>query len=167
MTQRFTRLALCVLAVFLPAIACITVTNESGDDGRGGGRTFTTSLAITSPGASSSDTITVRLVNATATRAVDVQLFATGQGVGDLDTEFFIPANQLLADIGFAGSGILVPASDDQITLACADALIVGTLGGRFLNEDTGEEIGTGSRFVLFQGSQFACGSTITFTFSE
>lgn len=167
MPLRFLLTALSVLAVFLPATSCITVTNEPDDGDGGGGGTFTTSLAISSPGASGSDTVTVRLVNATPNRAVDVQLFATGQAVGDLDAEFFIPANQLSAGIGFAGSGILTPASEDQVTLACTDALIVGTLGGRFLNEETGDLIGTGGRFVLFQGGQFACGSTITFTYSE
>ncbi len=153
MAQRSILTALCVTALFLPGISCITVTNDPGDGGDGGN----------GPGP---NTVTIRMINATPNRALDVQIYATNQAVNNLDTEFFIAANQQLAGIGFAGSGILAPGTDDVISIPCENALIVGTLGGRFLNEDTGEQVGTGTRYVLFQGSQYACGSTITFTYT-
>lgn len=142
---------LCSAAMLAMGQSCVTVTNNGpGPDGDDTGE----------PGQ-----ITVRLVNAT-NQAVDVQLHATGQAVSDLDAEFFIPAHQIVAGIGFAGSGLLEAGQTDEVVLPCTDAAILGTRGGRFLDRDTGEEIGAGTRYVLFLGGQFQCGGTIVFTYA-
>jgi hypothetical protein len=70
-----------------------------------------------------------------------------------------------VVSIGFAGSGLVPAGQTDEVILPCDQALSVGTLGGRFVNQDTGAQVGAGSRYVLVQGSQFQCGSTITFTY--
>jgi hypothetical protein len=106
----------------------------------------------------------VRMVNGSPV-AVAVQLFTSTGTVVNPDTELFLPTNQQLAGIGFAGSGILQPGQTDDVQFDCAAVVSFGTPGGAFLNVDTGAQIGTGTRYVLIRGSQFQCGSTITFTY--
>ncbi len=151
MISRLVAAGLCVTALLLPGSTCVTVTNLIPGDGGGGG---------------GSNQVTVRVINASPNLAVDVQIYATGQAVNNPDTDLFIPANQQVAGLGFAGSGVVAAGQTDEITLACDQALVVGTLGGRFLNQDTGAQVGTGTRYVLFQGSQYQCGSTIIFTYT-
>jgi hypothetical protein len=154
MIRRSIRLGVCAAVSSVFAISCVTITSVNPDDNGGGG------------GGGDANQITVRVVNASPNRAVDVQLYATGQGVGNPDTDLFIPANQRAAGIGFAGSGILPAGQTDEMTVACAEANAVGTRGGVFLNQDTGEAVGTGTQYVLFQITQFQCGSTIVFTYA-
>jgi hypothetical protein len=152
MARKCTLASICVVAVWLFGAQCVTTPDVEPGDGGGGG--------------AGTSKVTVRLVNGSPTAAVDVLLYATGQAVTNADTELFLPANQQLAGIGFAGSGILQPGQVDEVQLDCTAAAAIGTLGGAFLNADTGTQIGTGTRYVLVQGSQFQCGSTITFTYA-
>lgn len=149
MTRKGVEVAVGMLALSLFGANCATVATIDPTDSGGG----------------NANQVTIRLVNASPTAAVDVLLYATSQAVNDADNDLFIAANQQLAGIGFAGSGILQPGQVDEVALDCAAALVIGTRGGVFLNVDSGAQIGTGTRYVLWQGGQFQCGSTITFTY--
>lgn len=154
MNRYATRILLCSgILPLLVAGTCVTVTNvvpgPDDDDGN-----------------PPSDSVTVRLINASASSAVDVQLYATAGQVSNVDTDLFIPANQIVAGIGFAGSGLLEAGAVDEVTLSCANAFAVGTRGGRFVDRDTGQELGVGTQRVLLQGLQFTCGDVLTFTYT-
>lgn len=110
------------------------------------------------------DEIDVRFVNQT-TRALDVQFYASSALFGDAQQPLFVDANRITAGIGFAGQGVLDALSDDQITLSCAAARTIGTQGGRFLDADTGVEVGTGEARVQGVGFGYDCGDIITITY--
>ena len=145
---------MCVLSFALIGAECTTVTdiNPADNGGSGGGGT--------------PNQITVRMVNASPSVAVAVQLYSSTGTVTNPDAELFVASNQQLAGIGFAGSGILQPNQTDEVQLACTAAATIGTSGGAFLNVDTGAQVGAGTRYVLALGSQYQCGSTITFTYT-
>jgi hypothetical protein len=143
---------LCALTgAVLPMSACIQI--GPGDDGGDGG-------------GDSSPELTVRFENHTL-RAVDVQLYATGQPVNILEADLFAPANQVTQGIGFAGSGVIQAGASDEVVLTCANVNTIGTRGGRFLDQDSGEQVGIGQQRVLFLGLQFACGDQVTFIYSS
>lgn len=154
MARKLISAVLAAAALLFSGTACVTITTDDQPDDS------------TDGGAGSANRVTIRLVNASPTMAVDVQLYATGGVVNDLNADLFAPAHQLVSGIGFAGYGLLESGNSDTVVLPCDDALVVGTLGGRFLNEDTGDELGVGTRSVFFQGSQFECGATLTFTYT-
>jgi hypothetical protein len=145
---------ICASAILVSGQSCTTTVDPGNDGGNNGGG-----------GGGGTSVVTVRLVNASPSAAVDVQLYATPNSISNPDTELFIPGNQQLASIGFAGSGILQPNQTDEVQISCANALFIGTTGGAFLNVDTGAVLGTGTRYFLVQGGQFQCGSTITLTY--
>ncbi len=155
MNRRAASWMLSWMAIFLlSGQSCITVSNNpvpgGGDD---------------NPPPEPTE-ITVRFINSTD-RVVDVQFYTTGQAVANVDTDLFTPANLIAANIGFAGTGILEARGRDQITLSCDVATTLGTRGGRFLDADSGELIGTGRQQVLFTHLQYVCGNVITFTYNE
>lgn len=151
MIRKCVPMALGALMVGIFGASCVTVV-DPGDGGDGGGDT--------------TNLVTIRMINASPAQAVDVQLYVAGPGVTNADTELFIPANKQLAGIGFAGSGILQPGQVDEIQVDCSVAGTIGTLGGAFLDVDTGAQIGAGTRYAFWQGGQFQCGATITFTYA-
>lgn len=154
MTRNCILALICASAILATGQSCVTTvdTGDPGGNNNVGGGVGTTQ-------------ITVRMINASPNAAVDVQLYATANNISYPDTELFIPVNQQLAGIGFAGSGILQPGQTDEVQINCVNALFIGTAGGNFLNVDSGALLGTGTRYFLVQGGQFQCGSTIVFTF--
>lgn len=114
------------------------------------------------------NTIRVRFANFSTTNAVRVQFFVSAEpGVIPPD-ELFVQVFDVTStsSIGVAGSGIIGPESDDEIEIDCRDNLIIGTLGGEFLNDNSGEVVGQGgqARWLVF-GGQFDCGATVTYSY--
>lgn len=111
------------------------------------------------------NTITVRFANESAS-ALDVQFFASPNPPGDdIAMTFFDAANQIVTDIGFAGTGIIASEATDILTLNCSDAATIGTLGGEYLNADSGLVVGTGKQRVAQLGLQYDCGDRVTFIY--
>jgi hypothetical protein len=110
-----------------------------------------------------SDELRIRLINDTDW-AVDVQLYAA-RTTGDPDAVLFEADNKITAGIGFAGQGF-IPAHDaDEVVLEADAVAMLGTLGGEFLDEETGESVGAGHRRILTRSLQYLGGDTITFIF--
>lgn len=114
------------------------------------------------------NTVRVRFTNFSTTNAVRVQFFVSSEtGITPPD-ELFVQQFDVTetSSIGVAGSGIVGPQSDDEIEINCADNLIIGTLGGEFLDDNSGKVVGQGdqSRWLVF-GGQFDCGATITYSY--
>jgi len=112
-------------------------------------------------------TVRIRFVNASARYALDVQFYASAAGVGDPSAELFIPEKRIVGDIGFAGTGLIPAGQIDSTELACTNATTIGTLGGRFVDQDTGQQVATGQQRLYGLGAQYMCGDTITFRFYE
>lgn len=112
------------------------------------------------------DQVTLRFRNFTASEAVDVEFFAAEVAPANLPDGLFVEQHRVTASLGVAGTGIVQPLREDVITLPCTPSLTVGVLGGRFLDNETGEFRGTGAQRWLQEGPLSLCGSTVTFEFS-
>jgi hypothetical protein len=151
------------LACGVLALGCATTATPSADAEPG---TEPDPQTPSGDPASDDNRVSVVLVNETQ-NVIDAQLYATSEPI-DPDPEFlFVPEFALTDNVGVAGTGLLIPLSADTIQIDCAPDLLIGVNGGRFLDRDTGEELGTGSIRVVQQGLVFDCGATITFTYKE
>lgn len=112
------------------------------------------------------DQVTLRFRNFAATEAVDVEFFAADVAPANLPEGLFVEEHRVTASLGVAGTGIVQPLREDVITLPCTPSLTVGVLGGRFLDNETGEFRGTGVQRWLQEGPLSLCGSTVTFEYS-
>ncbi|MBN1513003.1 MAG: hypothetical protein JXB13_13390 [Phycisphaerae bacterium] len=110
--------------------------------------------------------VLVRFVNETNS-VVEVQFHATLDDIGSSEESLFAPQYLVIDGIGVAGTGLLIPRSADTIEWHCSDGLVIGVAGGRFLDPDSGAELGTGTPRMVQQGLVFDCGATITFTYQE
>ena len=111
-------------------------------------------------------TVTVRFRNLTTSDAVDVEFFATNEPVDNLPDDLFLDSNSVTASIGLAGSGLIGPGQEDEIEFPCTEDLVLGTLGGTFLDDESGETQGTGDQRWSEEGPQFSCGAIIVFEYS-
>ena len=112
-------------------------------------------------------TVTVRFRNLTTSDAVDVEFFATNEPVDNLPDDLFLDSNSVTASIGLAGSGLIGPGQEDEIEFPCTEDLVLGTLGGTFLDDESGDPQGTGDQRWSEEGPQFSCGATIVFEYSK
>lgn len=112
------------------------------------------------------DVVTVRFRVFTSNEAVDVAFFATNDPLEVLPDDLFLPANAFSASIGLAGTGIVPPLSEDVIVFPCSETLTLGTTGGRFLDSETGDLLGTGVARWATEGPLGLCGSIVTFEYS-
>lgn len=119
-----------------------------------------------SGGAQRASTVTIRFRNFARVDAVDVQFFATNEPLMLLPDELFVPENSFTRDVGIVGLGIIERLREDTITFPCSESLAIGTLGGRFLDNDTGDHRGEGVPRWAQQGPLALCGSVVTFEFS-
>ncbi len=110
--------------------------------------------------------VLVRFMNET-NAVVEAQFHATLDAIGGSAESLFVPQNLVTDDIGVAGTGLLIPRSADTIEWHCSDGLVVGVAGGRFLDPDSGAELGAGTSRIIQQGLVFDCGAAITFTYQE
>jgi len=113
----------------------------------------------------SDDSVRVRLLNQSGS-ALAVQLYASATA-GDAETVLFTEANEIVAGIGFAGTGLIPAGDNDEALLLCDDAVMIGTRGGQFVDADTGDVLGTGQQRYLELGAQFDCGDTISIIYRQ
>ena len=111
--------------------------------------------------------VRVRFLNLTASNAVDVEFFATNEPIATLPDDLFLPANRITASIGVAGTGILEPANQDTIDFPCTPTLTLGTLGGSFVDNETGEPLGMGTARWAQEQPLGLCGGVVTFVYSK
>jgi hypothetical protein len=112
-----------------------------------------------------SDIVTVRFRNLTAREAVNVEFHATNDVLTNLPDDLFSPDRLILASVGVAGTGIIEPLNFDVIEMRCTGTLTLGTLGGVFLDNESGELRGRGTARWLEEGPLALCGSVVTFEF--
>ena len=110
--------------------------------------------------------VTVRFRNLSVFEAVDVEFFATNESLGNLSEDLFNPANLVTANIGVAGTAIIQPWQVDVVEFPCSDALTLGTQGGRFVDDESGEFRGVGTPRWAQEGPLALCGSVVTFEYS-
>lgn len=112
--------------------------------------------------------VTVRFRNFSLIEAVHVEFFASTTALQNLPDDLFVPENSVTASIGVAGTGIIVPLSEDVLEFPCADGLILGTTGGSFVDNETGAPLGVGMSRWVQEGPLALCGHTVAFEyFSE
>lgn len=112
------------------------------------------------------DFVVLYFRNLGETEAVDVQFHATTDPLAVLPTDLFLPAHLVASGIGVAGTGILEPLSQDTINYPCSSDLTIGTAGGLFLDNNTGEVKGTGLARWLQDAPLSLCGRLVIFDFS-
>lgn len=110
--------------------------------------------------------VTIRFRNLTASEAVHVEFYATTQPLGVLPDDLFLPEHLVTASIGIAGTGIIPPQQPDVIEFPCTPTLTIGTLGGTFVDVESGEPRGQGVPRWAQEGPLGLCGSMVTFDFS-
>lgn len=115
-----------------------------------------------------SQIVTVTFRNLTATEAVEVEFHATEDDLETLPDDLFDPDNGylLVRNIGVGGTGVLGPGQEDTIELACAEHLVIGTTGGTFVDNETGDIRGTGTELWLQKDGFLTCGALVVFEFS-
>lgn len=111
-------------------------------------------------------TVELRFVNLTDA-AVATEIYVADGPLENLPDDLITAEHRVLEGIGVAGTGIMSPFSADSIERPCADDLVVGTGGGRFMDADSGEFLGQGPVRFLQAGFQFDCGTTLIFEYSR
>lgn len=110
--------------------------------------------------------VTIRFVNASPDQALQVEFYATNEPLEAIPADLFADNVYLvLESIGLAGSGLLAPLSEDEIQFDCTEALTIGTLGGEFRDNETGEVLGRGSELFVPPGGFPLCGRTVVYTY--
>jgi hypothetical protein len=105
--------------------------------------------------------IALNLVNLT-TATVEAEVFVSTNALENPTEDLFVSENEFTDMVGIAATGLLAPLSSDDVEIPCTADLVVGTAGGRFLDNETGELLGTGTQRVLQQGLVFDCGARVT-----
>lgn len=112
--------------------------------------------------------VTIRFINESPDAAVQVEFYATNEPLEAIPDELFADDTFLVrANIGLAGSGLIGPRDADEIEFECTDELAIGTRGGEFRDNETGEVLGRGDEVYKGPGGFSVCGGTVVFTFSE
>jgi hypothetical protein len=110
--------------------------------------------------------VRVRFANLTTQEAVDVEFFASNEPLENLPDDLLLPEHQVTASIGVAGTGIIEPGGQDVIEFPCTPNLTLGTRGGSFVDNETGEPRGAGTPRWAQQGPLALCGAVVMFRFS-
>lgn len=114
------------------------------------------------------DNVQVVFRNLTENEAVEVEFYATEEPLEVVPDDLFDPANDYLVvrNIGVGGRGVIAPGETDSIAVDCGAGLILGTLGGLFVDNESGDELGTGTRRWIQEDAQFSCGATIVLEYT-
>ena len=112
------------------------------------------------------DAVIVRFRNLTLSDAVNVEFYATNDPLETVPGDLFLPQNLVTASIGVAGTGIVQPRTEDAIALPCTANLTLGTAGGSFSDNESGEPRGLGIPRWAREGPLALCGAVVTFEFS-
>lgn len=127
--------------------------NDNGNDGDNGGMGVPSRV------------VEVRLRNLTTDIAVDVELHISSDPLANLPGDLFAEENFFGIGIGLGGNGRIGPGEEEIFDIDCDEGMGIGTLGGSFLNAETGELVGTGNQKWLQEGAQFNCGAVILFEY--
>jgi hypothetical protein len=100
-------------------------------------------------------------------KAVITDFYLSGTDLQTLPGDLFISANRYTSGIGVGGQGTISPLAEDEIRLGCTTHLALGTTGGRFVDNDSGVELGTGDQQYYYNGPLNLCGREITFEYYE
>ncbi|UCE61137.1 MAG: hypothetical protein JSU63_05175 [Phycisphaerales bacterium] len=120
------------------------------------------------------DVITVRLRNLSMSDPVEVEFYVAEAPLEAIPDDLFSDehrigdGNQIEGQgIGIANTGILEPGAQDTIILSCDHSYILGTTGGSFLDDESGEVKGVGTTLLVQQGDgyQFICNALIGFDY--
>ena len=113
------------------------------------------------------DVITIRIVNTTG-HTLDPQIYISTQPVS-VDDLFH--SSRKYTDYGVGRQGLIAANTSDDFDIDCAQARVIGTLGGSFGggedDNDLNDPAGSGTRWVLTQDLVFYCEARITFTYRE
>jgi len=109
--------------------------------------------------------VTVQFRNLSPDQAVDVQFYLSDQPLDVVPDDLFQEARRVRTGIGVAGTGIIEPQNDDIVQFACGPNLALGTTGGLFLDNESGEQRGVGAQRWAQDEALGLCGSTIVFEF--
>ena len=118
-----------------------------------------------SPTIVSPDEVLIRFRNLAPVDAVDVEFYATNEALEALPDDLFQDEHRVTASIGIAGTGIIQPFREDAITFPCTADLTVGTAGGHFADNETGEAAGAGTARWAQELPLGLCGRVVTFEF--
>lgn len=127
-----------------------------------GGLTIPDDIGVAAPAV-----VTIRFRNFSVDTAVNVEFHATNDPLETLPDDLLVPENLWTASVGVAGTGIIQPLGVDEIEFPCTDNLTIGTAGGTFLDNDTGDVVGIGTTRWVGEGQLGLCGSLVTFDFSR
>ena len=117
--------------------------------------------------------ISIGFRNFATTEAVRLEFYLATGPLDALPGDLFLVENLIGGDneidgqgIGVANQAILEPQQQDWISVACDQDFAVGTTGGTFLDEESGELRGVGTMRWAQEGAQFACGAVIVFEYA-
>ena len=89
--------------------------------------------------------VLVRFRNFAESEAVNVEFYATNEPLETVPDDLFQEDYKVTNSIGVAGTGIVQPLRADAITFPCTESLTLGTTGGSFSDNETGEARGVGT----------------------
>jgi len=116
-------------------------------------------------GDGAADVITIRIVNTTG-HTLDPQIYISAQPVSVDD---LFRNRRKYTDYGVGRQGLIAANTSDDFEIDCAQARVIGTLGGIFGggedDNDLNDPAGSGTQWVLTQDLVFYCGARITFTY--
>ena len=112
-----------------------------------------------------SDEVLVRFRNFADTEAVNVEFYSATGPLATLPDDLFVEENLVTVDIGVAGTGILEPFDTDSLLLPCGSELIIGTTGGTFSDNGSGEVRGTGDARWIQASAVGFCGREVVFDY--
>ncbi len=99
------------------------------------------------------------------TEAVNVEFYSATGPLATLPDDLFVEENLVTVDIGVAGTGILEPFDTDSLLLPCGSELIIGTTGGTFSDNGSGEVRGTGDARWIQASAVGFCGREVVFDY--
>ena len=155
-------LRLCVSNIGLTAAVSISALSGCS----AGIRAEPDPLPLENGGTHDRETVLVRFVNLTVDQGVDIEFYAADEPLETLPGDLFVDEHLATAGIGFVGLGIIEPKRTEVIELPCGEHLTIGTRGGIFLDNRTGQETGGGTMRWVQEGQLGLCGATVTFSFA-
>ncbi len=111
--------------------------------------------------------VTIAFRNLSTVNTVDVEFHAVTSVEVSLPEGLFTDENRVSESLGVAGTGLLIPGATDILEISCTENLVIGTAGGTFLDNETGELNGRGEPRWLDATSAGLCGAIVGFTFES
>jgi len=109
--------------------------------------------------------VTVHFRNLTLADAVNVEFYLVNEPLALVPDDLFSEDYARRAQIGVAGTGIIEPLTEDVVTFECGPDLVLGTTGGTFLDNESGDHRGVGSVRWVQQSALGVCGHMVFFDY--